>query len=197
MYTAIDKKFKVQDYTDVNVIRQPCNRGTNYKKPTYDSKFYGETDGSTNSGGASKTYCAGEFKGKKGSIWKCINVNKDAVEGWSGDGKKKTWGTSAAPGTIANWVRDALKSKFGSTNREDLKFFTWGLKTIHPDCDAAGTSESWSSAWDCGGSHGKANMTNTGNRGYLRYHGNKWGAPSTTTVKFNLGATHSVKGIYQ
>ena len=80
-YIPPSTKFKVQDYIDVNVIRQPCRRGADYKNPTYDSKIYGETDGTTNSGGASKTYCAGGFKGKKGSIWKCINVNKNAVEG--------------------------------------------------------------------------------------------------------------------
>jgi hypothetical protein len=184
------------NYESVNVIRQPCNRGTDYKNPTYDSKFYGETDGSTHSGGASKTYCAGGFKGKTGSVWKCINVNKDAVEGWSGNLKKKKWGTNAKPGTIANYVRDQLKSKFGSTDRNDLSFFKWGLKTIHPDCDKGGTSSAWDANWDCGGLHGKANMTNTGNKGYLRAGAARWGAPSTTTVKFNLGATYSVKGIY-
>ena len=39
-------------------------------------------------------------------------------------------------------------------------------------------------------------MTNTGNKGYLRAGAARWGAPSTTTVKFNLGSTQVVKGIY-
>ena len=195
-YTKIKTNFKVQDYNDVNVIRQRCNRGTDYKIPTYDSDFYGETDGSTHSGGASTTYCAGGFKGVTGSVWKCINVNKDAVEGWSGNGTKKTWGTSATPGTIANYVRDQLKSKFGSTDRNDLSFFKWGLKTIHPDCDKDGSSAAWSHDWNCDSSSGSADMTNTGNKGHLRAGAAKWGAPSNNILKFKLGATHSVKGIY-
>ena len=195
-YTTPSTKFKVQDYNDVNIIRQPCNRGADYKNPTYDSDFYGETDASTHRGGSSTTYCAGGFNGITGSVWKCINVNKDAVEGWSGNGTKKKWGTSAAPGTIANYVRDQLKSKFGSTDRKDLSFFKWGLKTISPDCDKDGTSAAWSAAWDCGGSHGKAYASHTHGRGFLRYHGHRWSAPSTSTVKFNLGSTQVVKGIY-
>ena len=39
-------------------------------------------------------------------------------------------------------------------------------------------------------------MTNTGNKGYLRASGNKWGDPNTTVVKFKLGGTYSVKGFY-
>ena len=195
-YSVPSTKFKVQDYTDVNIIRQPCNRGADYKNPTYDSEFYGETDASTHSGGSSTTYCAGGFNGKTGSVWKCINVNKDAVEGWSGNGTKKKWGTSAAPGTIANYVRDQLKSKFGSTDRNDLSFFKWGLKTIHPDCDAGETSRSWDANWGCGGKHGKGHMKEGHGHGYLRYHGARWTAPSNNKMKFNLGSTQVVKGIY-
>ena len=196
-YKAMPKTFTNQDFYKYNIIRQPCHRGVTYKAPTYDDDFYGESDGTTHTGGTSSTYCAGGVKGTTGSVWKCINVNKDAVEGWKDSSQKKEWGTNVSPGYIANIVREALKGKFGSTDRKDLTFFKWGLKTIHPECDQAGSSRTWNnSSWSCTGSMGKARANQSLGRGYLRYHKHRWSKPNTNTVKFNLGSTQVVKGIY-
>jgi len=76
-YTKIATKFKVQNYNDVNIIRQPCNRGTKGVLPTLGTGWISNV-------------CSckgGESDGYSGHIY---NIS-GGTEGWIDQVKKYTW----------------------------------------------------------------------------------------------------------
>ena len=94
-YTKIPIEFKVSDYEKVNIIRQPCRRGTKGVLPTLGS-------------GWTSTVCSCEGGASTGYTGTIYNIT-GGTEGWSDQTKKDTWANF-----FNNKLQDLVTAKYSS-----------------------------------------------------------------------------------
>ena len=135
--------FKNFDYNTVNIVRQPCNRGTTAVLPTLSTQWTSTIPA-----------CEGGGTGWKGDIWNYSG----GTEGWLDQDEKLTWGNAfkqRAPALLANKgsgevlpdkkVHEYLvEEKDGVTNSGDTA--TWP-STTHKG--VANTKIGGNHSWHC------------------------------------------------
>ena len=129
-YNVIPTSFTINDYESVNIIRQPCNRGTKGVVPKVGTPWKSTTP-----------YSSGQKTGHMGELWNL----EGGVEGWIDSGIKYTW---------ANGFNNKIKQLTASGNiLHDYKVEEREGTNDNDD------RTSWSSGWrgsnsKIGGTHG-------------------------------------------
>ena len=132
IYTLPSTSFKVQDYENVNVIRQPCNRGTKGVLPTLGTEWVSTIPAAT--GGTS---------GWKGHIWNYSG----GTEGWLDQPGKFKWTDG-----FKNRIYELIKNK-GIGTRKDVNEYLVEEKEGTNNNKRGTDSHSWSDGSKSYGGH--------------------------------------------